>query len=56
MKPKPKEAIGRIVVLVAAVVMTGVYAIPHSMQGSELDYSKIEEGVSPEDAIGTGKK
>jgi len=56
LKPKPKEAIGRIVVLVAAVVMTGVYAIPHSMQGSELDYSKIEEGVSPEDAIGTGKK
>ena len=49
-----KEAAGRAVVLVAAVVMTAVYLIPHSMRGSELDYSKVEQGVDPSRAIGTG--
>lgn len=53
LKPKPKEGVGRIVVLLAAVVMTGVYLIPHSMRGSELDYSKLEQGVPVHEAIGT---
>ncbi len=54
-KPKKKEAVSRGIVLVAAVIMVAVYLIPHSMRGSELDYSKVDKGVSPADAIKTGK-
>lgn len=46
--------IRRAIVIVAAMVMLGVYLIPHSMGGSQLDYSKVDEGVHPADAIGTG--
>jgi hypothetical protein len=53
-KPKPKETSGRIAVVLAAVVMTVVYLIPHSMRGSELDYTQVEQGVDPRDAVGTG--
>jgi len=53
-KPRKKEGISRVVVLVAAIVMTGAYLIPHSMRGSELDYSQVDEGVDPAEAIGTG--
>ena len=42
-------------VLLGAAVMTAVYLIPHSMGGSELDYSAVEQGVDPADAIRTGK-
>lgn len=44
----------RIVVALAAVLMLGVYAIPHSTWGSRLDYGLLEQGVSPSDAIKTG--
>jgi len=54
LRPKKKELVGRFVVGVAMLVMTAVYMIPHSMRGSELDYSKLEQGVSAKDAIGTG--
>lgn len=54
LRPKKKELVGRMVVLVAMVVMTAVYLIPHSMRGSELDYGKLDQGVHPKDAIGTG--
>lgn len=54
LRPKRKEGVGRAVVLVATVVMMVVYLIPHSMRGSELDYGKLEQGVDPKDAIGTG--
>lgn len=46
--------VARGTVLVAALVMTAVYLIPHSMRGSELDYSKLDEGVPASEAIGTG--
>jgi hypothetical protein len=52
--PKKKEGICRVVVLMAALVMSAVYAIPHSMRGSELDYSQVDQGVDPAEAIGTG--
>ena len=52
--PKKKELVGRLAVGVAAIVMTVVYMIPHSMRGSELDYSKLEQGVPASEAIGTG--
>jgi len=54
LKSKPKETVTRVTVILAAIVMSGVYMIPHSKQGSELDYSKLEEGVDPKAAIGTG--
>lgn len=53
-KPKKKERISRIAVLAAAVVMTVVYLIPHSMGGSTLDYDKIDKGIDPKEAIKTG--
>jgi hypothetical protein len=48
------EGLNRGVVTVAMLVMLAVYMIPHSMRGSELDYSKVDAGVAPEEAIGTG--
>jgi len=53
-REKKNEKVSRAVVLAAALVMTGVYLIPHSMRGSELDYSQVDEGVDPSEAIGTG--
>ena len=52
--PKKKEGICRAVVLAAALVMSAVYAIPHSMRGSELNYEAVDKGVDPAEAIGTG--
>jgi hypothetical protein len=46
----------RIAVGVAALVMTVVYLIPHSLRGSELDYSRLDQGVPASEAITTGKK
>jgi len=44
----------RALVLVASVVTVFVYLIPHSVQGSELDYDAIDQGVPAEEAIGIG--
>ncbi len=44
----------RLAVLAAAVVMTVVYLIPHSLRGSELDYSAVESGKPAAEAVGTG--
>lgn len=54
-KPKKNEIISRIVVVAAALMMTIVYLIPHSMGGSTLDYSKVDQGIHPSEAIQTGK-
>jgi Na+/melibiose symporter-like transporter len=54
-KPKKKEIISRIVVLIATIIMTAVYLIPHSLGGSTLDYSKVDQGINPTEAIKTGK-
>jgi len=53
-KPKKNEKISRVVVLIAAIVMTLVYLIPHSMGGSTLDYDKVDQGINPTEAIKTG--
>jgi hypothetical protein len=42
-RPSPRDRIVRGSILVAAVVMMVVYLIPHSLRGSELDYSQLEE-------------
>lgn len=55
LKPKKNEMVSRIVVLIATIVMTAVYLIPHSMGGSTLDYSKVDQGIHPSEAIETGK-
>jgi hypothetical protein len=41
-------------ILAASVVTVFVYLIPHSVQGSELDYEAIDQGVPAEEAIGIG--
>ncbi len=53
-KPKKKEKVSRAAVLTAAIVMTAVYLIPHSMGGSTLDYDQVDRGVDPKEAIKTG--
>lgn len=53
-RPRKKEWPGRIMVVLAALVMTAVYLIPHSMGGSELNYEKLEQGVPASEAIETG--
>ncbi len=56
LKPKKNEMLNRAVVIIATVVMTAVYLIPHSMGGSSLDYSKVDQGIHPSEAIQTGKE
>jgi hypothetical protein len=53
-KAKKKEGLSRTAVLFAAVVMTVVYLIPHSMGGSTLDYEAVDKGIDPKEAIKTG--
>ncbi|MEO0473630.1 MAG: hypothetical protein AAF206_28725 [Bacteroidota bacterium] len=53
-KAKKKEGVSRTTVLMAAVVMTAVYLIPHSMGGSTLDYDAVDKGIDPKEAIRTG--
>jgi len=54
-RPRSKEWASRAIIVVAALVMSGVYVIPHSMRGSELDYKKLEQGMDPRSAIGTSE-
>ena len=42
--------------LVASLVMSAAYVIPHSMGGSELDYSQVDAGIDPAEAIETGRQ
>lgn len=53
-KPKKKEGFSRATVMFAAMVMTAVYLIPHSMGGSTLNYEAVDQGINPKDAITTG--
>ncbi len=45
--------LGRAAVLAAALVMTAVYLIPHSLRGSELDFEAVDAGVAASEAVGT---
>ena len=40
--------------ILAALVMIGVYLVPHSLGGSELDYEALDQGADPREAIDTG--
>ncbi len=44
----PKDWLARGSILVAAAVMMTVYLIPHSLRGSEFDYSELEDSPSEE--------
>jgi hypothetical protein len=50
-----RQLVGRMAVIGAAVVMVVVYLIPHSLRGSQLDYSQLDEGVPASEAIETGR-
>ena len=47
-RPSPKDWLARGAILMAAIVMMTVYLIPHSLRGSELDYSQLDEVSSLE--------
>ena len=51
----PREAWSRVGVALATVAMIVVYVIPHSLRGSQLDYSKVKAGGSAHEAITTGR-
>ncbi|MGD2152309.1 MAG: hypothetical protein PVG79_03520 [Gemmatimonadales bacterium] len=53
-RPRRNERAARLVVVAAALVMMVVYLIPHSAQGSELDYEALERGVPASEAVRTG--
>ena len=53
---KKVTAIMRTAVFTASIVMTVCYLIPHSMGGSELDYSQVDQGIDPSEAIKTGRQ
>jgi hypothetical protein len=44
-----RETLKRAVVVVAMLVMLAVYLIPHSLRGSELDYSALDRGTNVEE-------
>jgi hypothetical protein len=44
----------RVTLVAAAAVMTGVYLIPHSLKGSQLDYGKLEQGTPAAQAVHSG--
>jgi hypothetical protein len=48
----PRRA--RLAALSAAVVMLAVFLIPHSVRGSALDYTQVDQGVAPANAVTTG--
>jgi len=48
------ESRRRLAALLASLLMLVIFMIPHSMLGSELDYSKVEQGVDPVHAVGSG--
>ena len=45
----------RVAAFGAALVMLGVYLVPHSVRGSELDYALVDQGVAPTEAVTTGR-
>ena len=53
--PRRDERVGRLAVVLAVLVMTVVYLIPHSLRGSELDYDQLDQGASPTEAVTTAE-
>ncbi len=55
LRPRPREGWSRVAVVAASLAMVGVYLIPHSLRGSQLDYSQVKAGTSATDAVVTGR-
>jgi hypothetical protein len=51
----PADRIARGATLAAAIVMIAVYLIPHSLRGSQLDYSQVQPAGAAEDPITTAR-
>jgi hypothetical protein len=51
----PGDRLARAAVAVAAAATIAVYVVPHSLRGSQLDYSRIEAGASAKDSVTTGR-
>lgn len=47
--------VGRWAAGLATVAMLGVYLVPHSLRGSQLDYGRLEAGADPASAVTTGR-
>lgn len=45
----------RLAIGVAAVVTVGVYLIPHSLRGSQLDYDELDQGAGAASAVHSGR-
>jgi len=54
-RARAREGWSRAAMLAATLAMTVVYLIPHSMRGSQLDYSKVKTGTDAKDAVVTGR-
>lgn len=54
-RPRRREGWARAAVVAATLAMAVVYLIPHSLRGSQLDYSKIEAGTRAHEAVVTGR-
>jgi hypothetical protein len=54
-RPRPREGWSRAAVLAATLAMAIVYLIPHSLRGSQLDYSKVKTGADAKEAVVTGR-
>jgi len=55
-RPHRRDGLSRVVIVLAALVMSSVYLIPHSMGGSELNYEAVDQGLDPAKAIQTGNR
>jgi hypothetical protein len=53
-RSRTQEFFGRLAICIAALVTIGVFLIPHSLGGSELDYGQVDAGVSPAEAVKQG--
>jgi hypothetical protein len=51
----PADRLARACVVLAALVMMAVYVIPHSLRGSQLDYSRHEAAGAPQQPPGAGR-
>jgi len=54
LKPKQDERMGRAAVVAAALVAMVVYLIPHSLRGSEFDYTQLEPAAPAAEVADTG--
>ena len=53
LRRKQDERLGRVAVVMAALVAMVVYLVPHSLRGSEFDYSHVEAPSAPAETVDT---